>query len=796
MPSEIEPRVAAESRDFVAARGALLDEPTSDRAARRAALSDLTDAWLSGLFEAGGAGDLGACLVAVGGYGRRELAPGSDLDLLLLVPDDGDPRVAVVAERLWYPAWDTGIPLDHAVRSPASARRLAAADIRVLLGLLDARPVAGDTALAEGLRASVLADWRGLARGRFAELRSAAQGRRAARGDLAHLVEPDLKESHGGLRDATVLRAIAASWVADVPRHGLDDAHGCLLDVRDALHEEQRAAGRRPADRLSMHDQDAVAKRLGLADADDLLRTVSSAARTIAYAADTTWHRIDRLTRRRSVAAPRGRRRRPGPERTPLAAGVVVQDGEVMLAAEARPERDPGLVLRAAAAAAQARLPLSPGAVHRLAADSAPLPVPWPRPVRESLVSLLGSGEGLVPVWEALDQAGIVERIIPAWSEIRAVPQRNPLHVFTVDRHLVEAAVHAGDRVRRVDRPDLLLVGALLHDIGKGRVEDHTEVGIELVSDIGPHLGFDADDTAVLVDLVRHHLLLPDVATRRDLEDPATISAVAAAVGSRRTLDLLHALTEADAAATGPAAWSEWKAALVEELVARTRAALDGEPVEALIGPDRLSPERLRLLDDTGTVVLIEPDEGDPEIRWVVTVVADDRLGLLGLVAGVLALNRLEVRSADTETRGRRALTSWTVAPLFGEPPSVERLRQDLLRALEGDLDVAARLRARQVEQGPGSPPAVVEFVPGASDRADVLEVRAHDRPGLLHDIGTALAASGAFVLSTRISTLGSEVVDVFYLVRPDGERLGDDQRLAIRTTVRATLAEASGVAG
>ena len=226
---------------------------------------------------------------------------------------------------------------------------------------------------------------------------------------------------------------------------------------------------------------------------------------------------------------------------------------------------------------------------------------------------------------------------------MRSAPQRNPVHRFTVDRHLVETAVNASSLTREVSRPDLLLVGAPLHDIGKGQAGDHTEVGVRIVSELAPRLGFDAQDSAVLVDMVAYHLLLPDTATRRDLADPATAAAVAAAVKTPLVLELLDRLTRADAAATGPAAWSQWKASLVTELVGRTQAALDGRPEPAR---PALTPSQRELATGEGVQVLIEPGEG----VWWVTVAADDRLGLLGQVAGALAVNRLAVRSARTET--------------------------------------------------------------------------------------------------------------------------------------------------
>lgn len=775
--------IPADPAAYRQARSDLLDRPLfGSRAARRRALTALTDEWLGAVFAASGLISCGATLVAVGGYGRGELAPGSDLDLLLLLPDP-EPDAEVI-DRLWYPVWDTGVPVDHSVRTVAQARRLAQQDLRVVLGLLDARVVVGDPGPADALRSSVLADWRGLAHTRLAELHHAITERRARSGELAHLLEPDLKDSYGGLRDLTIMNAVAASWLTDVPREGLRAAGAVLLDTRDALHEVQRSA-RRPGDRLLLQEQDAVAARIGHGDADALLREVSLAGRAVAYASDGTWHRVMRLTRTQGPA--KRRLRRAGPERVPLADGVVIHEGEAALAADARPDRDPVLPLRAAAAAAQAGLPLALGTVERLEREAAPMPVPWPSEARDALVSLLGAGPGLVPVWEALDQADVITRLIPGWEVVRSAPQRNPLHTFTVDRHLVETAAAAAPFVRDVDRPDLLLVGALLHDIGKGRPGDHTENGVAIVADLAPHLGFDQADSATLVALVRHHLLLPDTATRRDLDDPLTIDTVARAVGDQRTLDLLDALTRADAQATGPAAWSEWKAGLIDTLVDRVSATLGGQPP---VPAPRIEGRHAVAVDDVGVVVTMEPGERASTI----VVASDDRLGLLGTVAGVLALHRLEVRSADTEStqtpRGTRALTVWTVTPLFGDPPTVERLRADIRLALDGDLDVAGRLRERAAAaHRPHLRVAPrVEILTDASSRADVLEVRAHDEPGLLHRLGLAIASTGASIVGARVSTLGSEAVDVFYLVRPDGARLTPDHLAAVRTTVLAEL--------
>ncbi|MCU0301992.1 MAG: [protein-PII] uridylyltransferase [Candidatus Nanopelagicales bacterium] len=772
--SELPPATA-----FLAARAALLEAPGRPSAQARRALTALTDDWLVTLFTQSGAAQRGATLVAVGGHGRAELSPGSDLDLLLLHP--GGP-IADVADALWYPVWDSGLRLDHAVRTVAEARRMAANDVRVVLGLLDARTLAGDDTMTQALKASVLADWRALAANRLPDLHASVRERAAANGDLAHLLEPDLKEAHGGLRELTVLRAVSASWLCDAPHAELGPAKALLLDTRDALH---RTAAR-PTDRLTHQEQAGVAAVLGLPDQDALLRAVSGAGRSIGVASDATWHAVLRTLRARPKPGLKKLGRRPV-RRSPLAEGVVLQDGEAVLAAEARPDRDPVLVLRAAAAAAQSGVLLGRHAVSRLAAESAPMPVPWPAPARDALVSLLGAGRAAVPVWEALDQAGIIATLIPHWDVVRSAPQHNPVHRFTVDRHLLEAAVQACAFARDVHRPDLLLVGCLLHDIGKGRPGvDHTDAGVGLVAEIAPHLGFDTEDTETLVALCRHHLLLPETATRRDLDDPHVIDTVATAVGSAEVLELLAALTVADALATGPLAWTSWKRQLVTELVQRTRGVLAGEQVP--VAP-RISEDQWAMAAGDGVRVLLQEHDGG----YDVTVGAPDRVGLLGLVAGVLSMHRLEVRAALTQTVGDRAVEVWSVNPLFGEPPAADRLREDIRRALAGQLDVAARLAARDAAvrrpDAPETLPARVEVIEGASSRATVLEVRAHDAPGLLHRVGTAIASTGTDITAARVSTLGSEVVDVFFLVDRRGQPLAPDLAEAVAEAVAESLA-------
>jgi len=737
-------------------------------AADRSRRTTETDRWLAGLLGA----EPGVALVAVGGYGRKELLPGSDLDVLLL--HDGREGIAKIADRIWYPVWDSGARLDHAVRTVPQARRVARNDLKVALGLLNARHVAGDPDLTTRLREGALEDWRGNARTRLAELKELHEERTRMHGELAFLLEPDLKESRGGQRDVHAIQAIAAAWVAPAPGPRVRAAYEQILDARHVLHE---VTGRH-MDRLVLEEQDEVARTLGLLDGDALLRQLAGAGRTVAYAVDHAFRQAERAGGRRGLGV---RMRRGKPERRPLADGVVEQDGEVVLARAAVPASDPVLMLRAAAAAAQTGLPLAPRALARLA-DCPPLPVPWPDDARDALVALLGAGPAAISVWEALDQEGLLTVLIPDWERVRNRPQRNPLHRFTVDRHLVECAANAAALTRDVARPDLLLLAALLHDIGKGWPGDHSISGEVVARDVARRVGLSEADSEVVAVAVRHHLLLPVVATRRDLDDPMTAQHVATAVGSRLLLDLLHALSVADGLATGPAAWNDWKAGLVADLVRRVTVVLDGEPMPE---PAPLREDQLALVAGGGPAAIVKGGE--------VTVVALDRPGLLWHAAGVLASHRLAVRGATATSVGDIAVTVFSVAPEYGDPPDAHLVAADLRRMLEGRLDVEDRLerRARAARpRGSAAPPPKVTLVDGASQTATVVEVRAHDEPGLLWRIGRALGECGLNVRAARVETLGAEAVDVFYVTDSAGGLLSDPD--ARRRVVAAVLSALS----
>jgi [protein-PII] uridylyltransferase len=777
--------------------------PGLTRVERVAAL----DSWLGGLLadavagtpppkqRRGGpppsTGTDGVALVAVGSLGRRELPPYGDLDLVLV--HEGRPEIAAVADALWYPVWDAGVRLDHSVRSITEAVSVASTDVKAGLGLLDARLVAGDADLAARLRTATLASWRHAASRLLPQLRDLRRGRARQVGELAFLLEPDLKEAYGGLREGQVLRAIAAAQLGDEPAKEVEEAYALLLDVRDEL---RRRIGR-PHDVLVRQEQRPVAAALGMADEDALLREVSLAGRRLAFVADETWRRVEAALVRR----PRGRYRRV--RREPLAEGVVRQGDEVVLARDARPAADPGLLLRAAAAAARADLLLSPYTLKVVAVHSPPMPEPWPSEVRWSFLRLLASGRSAVPVLEQLDQEGLLSRLMPEWDRVRSLPQRHPWHRYTVDRHLVEAAAAAAELTHDVDRPDLLLIAALLHDIGKGWEGDHSEVGEPIAAGIGARMGFSEADVATLAALVRHHLLLPDTATRRDIDDPATIDRVAATIGhDPAVLQLLHALAQADGAATSTSAWSPWKAHLVAALVARVQAKLEGRPMPApkpVLHPTEAQVVAAPLGQSGGATGAVTVGIADVADGQQVTIGAPDRRGLLSTCAGVLALNQLDVRAAKMTVEDGYGTGVFAVRPRFGRAPVPEILADAVRAALDGTLPLADRLRQREAdyrEDAARSGPPRISWHNGEASGAatGIVEVRAGDRAGLLYRLTAAIAGEGLDVTSARIETLGADAVDSFYVCNPSGSPVDAEQRERVEAAL-AAVTRAPGAA-
>ena len=824
------------------ARTALIADTSLRGRAFGAALADAVDVALVEAFgELDAAGDV--ALVALGSYSRRELCPGSDVDVLLVHNLRGrraTDTVRAMTEQLWYPLWDAGFVTGHGARTIKESIALADDDIDALTSFLDVRLLAGsgDLALELERKARELAARR---RGRVLPvLADAAEVRRLRPGVIADLLEPDLKEGAGGLRDlqsfdwggwALGAPGGCASMVerglltaADLAR--VESGRELLLDIRVAL---QRVTNSH-SDRLALQEQDAVAAQLGFESADALVHDLASAAREIAWIAGDVWSGVRDLLD--------GPRAKGAPADQAVAEGVWLRDSRVHIDTRADGSIPPLRTLEAACAAAENGVPFDRASLARLGSTDAPT---WDVWQRAGFVRLLRSGEQAVPVFEALDHEGVLARLLPEWEHVRSRPQRNAYHRYTVDRHLLEAVAQcarlldAGEKrfeagheidveavvARACRRPELLLLGALLHDISKGMPGDHSEVGEHTAESVVRRMGFDSEAREILPWLVRNHLLMADVATKRDLSDASVADNVAAACsGDAERLRLLYLLTIGDSKATGPAAWNPSKAALVRDLFVKAATAIERGEAKAVandrrdamherLGDERAGsflarlPEQYVLAFDVETMCMHEELLRDsPTVRCeriagghvVITVVADDRPGLLVTLAGALTVAGLDVLEASLfGTTDGLALDVFHGADPFGRvaDDGGARVTETIERALAGDIDLAVKVDERRRAYAPITKPSApdvhIDVHSDQSETDTLVEVHADDDIGLLYRLASAFTDLSLDVRIAKVATLGKRVVDVFYVRDSDGGKIDDPDAV---TRLRAALVD------
>jgi [protein-PII] uridylyltransferase len=773
-------------------------------AARRASL---IDAALAELWSAAEAPD-GTVLLALGGYGRALQLPRSDIDLLLVHDAAAPEAISGLADSIWYPLWDAGFSVGHAVRSLDETRAVREERLDVWTAMLDARPLAGDQALAhaaiEDAAAAVGRDPAAF----VAALASSASTRQERSGSAAHLLEPDLKEGSGGLRDIACLRWLAMAagslLLSDAEARSVDAAEEFLVRVRSALH----LATDRRADRLVVDLQPDLARgfgytdRPGLVSTDALMRSVFEHARTV----EAGW------------AAALARFEAGGP-----AAGADV-------AVDPTPEG----VLRALLDPARSKGP-APASLHdALASAAVPDPVVWTPGVLEAFEGLLLAGERGLAMLDVLDRRGLLARYLPCWAEVRCRPQRDPYHRFTVDAHLMRAAAAMSKMVNHVDHPAPLILGALLHDIGKVGEGAHVPLGTRIAEEQLRSMGIADDDRELITFMVAEHLLLPDTATRRDLSDEDLIIDVAARVGSPERLRSLVLLAEADAVATGPAAWTTWRRTLLAELITKVERVLErGDMGTELAGQltDRIGRVRDLLAAEPdaevdrfvfrmprGYFLAVEPSQvarhyrtiapalGSTEVRSAsvedaipgtseLLVVARDRPGLLSQIAGALALGGISIRSAQVfTTEDGVAVDLFDVEGAFDPVITEARWREfrtALRRAVEGSISLERRVADKRRHYPPSKvrTPVTVRVDNDASDFSTVIEIGAPDRIGLLHDMTLAFAELAVDVHVAKAATFDGRVVDAFYVRDALGRKIVDDERLSeIEVAVRERL--------
>jgi [protein-PII] uridylyltransferase len=797
-------------------------------------------------------------VVAIGGYGRRQLCPRSDVDLLLLHDGLGEEDLVAAVRAIVYPLWDAGLQVGYAVRDRREAVE-AVEDLETATAMLDARLLVGESRLLPVVRAEALRRLRRRGDRFLTGLRDADEQRRRSAGAAAEVVEPDLKAGAGGLRDLQSLRWAAAALVGtagldplvasghlgaqDRPR--LVAAERRLLAARVALH---LVGGGTETLRLDL--QEAVARHLGYEDTDEgiaplrMLTDLYTAARTIEHAHRRAWRQIEA-----DLAWGKRRRARPAQRRVE---GFELSDGLLRLPPDADIEA-PDLPTRLFAVLVDTGAVLERASAAGLRARAAAGPVSWgwDQASRRRFLDALWAGRVALPALAEIDDAGLLTALLPEWRAVRCRPQRNPFHRFALDRHAWHTVAELAELVRcepwakatleEVHDPDALLLGALVHDIGKAHGEPHAETGVPVAAELVRRMGVDETTVGTVQQLVRLHLLLPDRARRRDVADPALAREVAAEIGETSLLASLHLLAAADGLATGPTAWSSWTASLVGSLVTKVRAVLDDRhPDEVADGAAATRAEALRLAAGLGaeeaavaahldllpdryaaalspravvrhTLMCLSPP-GPNEVRSRVSpgqdepgghegldeldVVVLDHPGWFSLVTGIVALHGGSVVAADAFSRADGlAVDTFRVRAPEGVTGSSwwAGVEGDLSEVAAGRLAVRARVlqkaaaERRRLRRLPEVPTRVVsEAAP--SGTATVVEVRTLDRIGVLYSIATALAELHLDLVVARVETLGHEAVDVFYVRDAEGRPLDQDHVRELSLAIRSAI--------
>lgn len=747
-------REAFDARSDFVSRSKLADIEWTDR------FTSLTDAWVGTLFE----GSPGIALLALGSYGRRELCPGSDLDLMLVYSGrENASRISEIADSIWYPIWDRGVGLDHSVKTTKQALEVAKEDLRAIFGLLDARLVVGDEVLASDLISKTKALWIKEAKHLIPSIRAVLAEREEIFGELAFTLEPEIKEARGGLRDVNLVRALGYAGLAQagIDEEDLQRSNELLIAVRVALHK----VGMRASDRLLLQDQDQVAGILGYESADTLMRALSEAGRSI------TWS-LNEITTRLAPKSALQRSTSGVVKEEELSLTFHTSQGELRIQASGQGLVGAGPFLELALISARLQLPFSRESLSMLKRRFTSAAIPWKPETLDSFLALLQVGRPAIDVIESLDRVGLLEVLIPEWEVVRCRPQRNAFHKYTVDRHLLETAVNAVNLRRTTNRPDLLILAALLHDIGKGHEGDHSETGEVIARQILARMGVRGADQEVVLRLVRHHLLLADTAMKRDVADSKTIQRVAKLVVDEETLYLLATLTEADSKATGPLAWTHWKQVLIAELVSGVERYFKGHPVPSPTSSFDLEMEGLELLDGEEFQVITREN--------TVYVAAVDRLGLFSMVAGTLSVVGMSVVAADAMQHGGLAVERFRVGVAHHGVPNWDRFRRELAKTLSSPETLTERLEARARSLKAPRKISVTEPLPpfvrveeDASECATVIEVWAPDRTGLLYSLTAVFLRFGINIEHAKVMTVGDDVVDTFYVVGENGLPLG-----------------------
>jgi [protein-PII] uridylyltransferase len=807
-------------------------------------------------------------MAATGGYGRATLAPFSDIDLLFLTGGKASSQVDRVVEFILYFLWDLGLKVGHATRSIPDCLDEARKDVTIRTSLLDARCLTGDRALFVDFQKAFRTDCAADGPGGYIIAKQAERAARHRRfGETPFMVEPNVKEGKGGLRDLQTLY-----WLAryvfntfamtelvgkDAPGGGIltaTEARSCkraweyLWSVRFHLHY---VAGR-AEERLTFDFQPVVGARMGYTrhgrqdGVERFMRHYFLMVREVA-----------RVT---GVLEPALVRAALGPpaiaaetDAALVEAGFVLADGKILFAPGHDPQTDPASIFRILLCARDRGLELHPLALRTLI-RSAPLgaDLRGDKKAAALFMNLLCGQEEHDGDERSCDSArwlgllnetGVLGRYLPDWRRIVGQMQFDTYHVYTVDVHTVHAiqvlnSIEAGelkqiapvatDLIDQVQSRRALYVALLLHDIAKGRGGDHSVLGAEIALYVGPALGLSAEETEMVSWLVLHHLMLTQTAFSRDIDDPKTILDLADTIQSPERLRLLLVLTVSDMRAVSPKVWNGWKATLLRELYSRVAEVLEGglstterdarisrvkEVVASLLADwPELAREEFLALGYPSYWLGFDPESIERHARMIrdakqrdapltvyaeplparavteVVVYTADHAGLFSRIAGALAIAGASIVDAriHTLTDGMALDTFWIQDANGGPydaPHRLARLSSLIEQALSGRLRLASEIRKAARSLIPGRmraihvPPRVV-VDNRASNRHTVVEVNGRDRPGLLHDVTSAISAQGLQIASAHVTTYGVRAVDVFYVKDVFGMKVENERKL------------------
>ncbi len=839
------------------------------------AYGEMTDCLLQRLFEMADEEQRarrpwfkGRCaVVAQGGYGRDELNPYSDIDILFLYGWRAGPYVEFVTERILYPLWDAGLTIGHATRTVAECARHARGDHVIQTALVDARHICGDERLSRDLERVVWRQLSGNARDRFVKTKIGEHGQRHQRyGESVFLLEPDIKEGQGGLRDIHTAMWIARAKCGAVKLHDLPEAG--LLEARDAAalergrdflwrtrNELHFLAGRHQ-DRLTFESQEQASRRLGYA-AEGKLSEVETFMRAYYLHAEEV-SRLSSLVIHRSVDHDPSQRRKPRSGRD-LRPGVRIAGRTLAVAPAKQADAGPEELLELFADLQRYRLSLGQDSREIVRARVGTLDgtLAGSAAANRRFLGILRGNEWIYETLLEVHRTGVLDALVPEFARVRCMALHDLYHIYTVDQHLMRAVkeferLRSGEfeaslprlsqLAREVERPEILILGILFHDIGKGQGGGHSELGRAMALEAAGRMSLNEDEQDLLAFLVLHHLLLTAIAFRRDIQDEKTAMDLADAVGTTENLKALYVLTYSDVKAVGPDVWNNWKAALLDELFNRTLDVLEerekGEsgrpdqdvkvrrvqdrlmaqlgaehPVEEvrrdfieamprryfLTTPEEDMPFHYRLLQRLRdepflAAVFHHPEHGHSEVA----ICAHDQPGLFASIAGVFAAMELNVLSARISTRRDGLILDVFRISHQGRAEVVmdagkwSRMELQLQRVLSGKTDIAelvGRSRPSLSRRPAVKASTQVRWDNAASDDFTVIEVYTRDRPGVLFTITYLLSKLDVSIHLAKISTDVDRVADVFYVADAEGGKIRDEKRLeALREALHQEL--------